>query len=222
MKSISKENYLKEIYKLLYSNEYKTVNASQIADNLDISRAAVSEMLKKLSKEKLLEYEKYKEFKLTTKGEKRALAVLRKHRLWELFLMKVLDLNWSEVHYEAENLEHASSDFLTEKIDLFLGSPSFDPHGDPIPDANGNLPKMPKLKQLSKCTIDRNYKLHRVYDNTSEFMEFLTENGIELSITFRLINKLRFDNSIVIRTKDKEIYLSEKASDNLFVEELGD
>lgn len=132
MSTISKENYLKVIF-----NQNELVNdfvtTSQMAQELDVSNAAISDMAKKLSSEGLITYEKYKGMELTSKGEKMALKVIRRHRLWELFLMKILGLNWSEIHDEAENLEHHSSDFLIDKIDEYLGYPEFDPHGHPIP-----------------------------------------------------------------------------------------
>ena len=135
--SVSTENFLKAIFH--FQNEGLEANSSRMAKKLGISNAAVTDMAKKLSRQKLIIYQKYKGLKLTEKGRTLAVSIIRRHRLWELFLHDVLGLSWAEVHDEAEMLEHQTSNFLIEKIDKYLGHPEFDPHGAPIPDQRWNI-----------------------------------------------------------------------------------
>lgn len=138
MNSLTEENYIKAIYKLCEKSA-DAVSTNAIAEKMHTKAASVSDMLKKLSKKKLINYRKYQGVTLTAKGEKLALAIVRKHRLWELFLVQKLNFKWDEVHDIAEQLEHIQSDELVKRIDKFLDHPKFDPHGDPIPDVNGKL-----------------------------------------------------------------------------------
>ncbi|MEN8194662.1 MAG: metal-dependent transcriptional regulator, partial [Bacteroidota bacterium] len=141
MPSISKENYLKAVYQLC-QNSANSVSTLALAQKLNITNAATSDMAKGLLKQGFVNYKKYKGVSLTSKGKEIAVGILRRHRLWELFLMQSLELGWEEVHNEAENLEHQTSDFLIDKIDDYLGNPQFDPHGEPIPQKNGSIPRM--------------------------------------------------------------------------------
>jgi DtxR family Mn-dependent transcriptional regulator len=174
-------------------------------------------MAKKLSKEGLVKYEKYKGIILTPHGEKAALKVIRRHRLWELFLMNVLGLDWSEVHDEAEKLEHYSSDFLIDKIDEYLGYPDFDPHGHPIPKKNGSIPETPNVILLAEAETKNKYELIRVNDKESELINFLKKVGLKLNSKLEIVDKLDYDNSISVRVNKKNITLSKKVTDNLFV-----
>src|ERR1700754_3538559 len=144
----SEENYIKSIFHL--QQETGLVNTNSLAAEMKTRPASVTDMLKKLKSKKLLQYEKYKGFKLNEAGKKAALDIVRKHRLWEFFLVEKLKFDWDKVHPIAEELEHISSEELIQRLDNFLGNPSFDPHGDPIPDKNG---KIPVIKQLSLSEI---------------------------------------------------------------------
>jgi DtxR family Mn-dependent transcriptional regulator len=217
MSTISKENYLKAIYN--YKNsEGETATTSNLAKDLEVSNAAISDMAKKLSDSGLITYEKYKGMELTSKGERIALNVIRRHRLWELFLMKVLELNWSDIHDEAERLEHHTSESLIDKIDEYLNYPEFDPHGHPIPKKNGMFPKSPKIILLSNAELNRNYIFVRVNDRKSELISFLTNLGITLNTNLTVLEKFNFDESIVVRINDRKISLSKKVSENMYVQ----
>ena len=158
MPTISKENYLKSIYSL-NSTHGENVSTSQVAQKLEITNAATSEMARKLAKLGYLNYEKYKGVELTEKGRKVALQIIRRHRLWEVFLINVLGMSWSEVHDEAEKLEHNTSETLINKIDEHLDFPEFDPHGHPIPNKFGEFPKLPKLVNLINAEVGKKYKI---------------------------------------------------------------
>jgi len=219
MPTISKENYLKAVYSRV--NEVGSgATTSALAEKLDISNAAISEMAKKLSEDGLITYAKYKGMELTGEGKKIALRVIRRHRLWELFLMKVLDLSWSEVHDEAENLEHSTSDYLIDKIDHYLGYPKFDPHGYPIPQKNGSIPKTPDLIELKNAITGMKYKVSRVNDANNEMMIYLTKIGMSLSKEIEVIEKLAFDNSVIIKVGSEKHSLSELVASNIFVERI--
>jgi DtxR family Mn-dependent transcriptional regulator len=215
MSTITKENYLKTIF--VQSNIGENAYTSKMAKKLSVSNAAISDMAKKLSLEGLVTYEKYRGMVLTSAGEKIALKVLRRHRLWELFLTKVLRMSWSEVHDEAEKLEHHSSDALIDKIDEFLLYPEFDPHGEPIPKKNGLLPKSPKSIPIIKGEIGNKYQIVRVDDQNRELMNYLTKNDLLLNTKVEIIDRLSFDNSVIVKIKDKKISLSEKISQSVFV-----
>ncbi|MBL1212352.1 MAG: metal-dependent transcriptional regulator [Ignavibacteriae bacterium] len=216
MSTISKENYLKTLY-TKDKIENVVVTTSQIAESLNVSNAATSEMAKKLSNQGLVNYKKYKGIELTNRGEKIALNVLRRHRLWELFLMEVLNLTWDEVHDEAELLEHQTSENLIDKIDEYLNFPEFDPHGSPIPNKKGKLPLMPKLKPLLSGEEGATYKVARVSDKNSELIKYFTKIGLTLNKKIKIIEKLTFDNSIVIELNNSSISLSEKTAQSVFL-----
>ncbi len=216
MPSISKENYLKTVF-IRNQSEKKPVSTTEIASRLEISNAATSEMARKLAESGLIKYEKYKGLQLTKKGEKIAIDVIRRHRLWELFLVKVLNLNWAEVHDEAEKLEHISSEKLIDKIDEFLNYPDFDPHGEPIPRKNGKLPVIPETKKLSEAEIGKKYQIAKVDDSSNELMNYLMKIGVKLNETVQVLEKLSFDNSLVIELNGQRINLSEKVTESIFV-----
>ena len=219
MLTISKENYLKAVYK--FGKEGKsTISASTIAGELQVSNAAVTDMAKRLSEQGLLDYQKYKGLQLTKAGEKSALKVIRRHRLWEYFLTKVLDLSWAEVHDEAENLEHSTSEFLIDKMDAFLGFPKFDPHGSPIPDKNGKLPKSPVLVKMQDAEVNRRYQIARVQDGNTQLMNYLIRIGLNLHTAIKVIEKFSFDNSISIETAEGTFLLSEKVVEAISLTEI--
>lgn len=216
MPTISKENYLKEIYTSTNLSG-ELVSTSMLAEKLEITNAATSEMAKKLAEQGLIQYEKYKGLELTEEGKKVALNIIRKHRLWELFLIKVLKLNWSEVHHEAELLEHQTSDNLIDKIDEFLGYPKFDPHGAPIPDKYGVLPKTPAAIPLAEAKKGKSYIVSKVNDQITGLVEYFTKIELLLGTVFIVLDKLEFDESVLIKFNNKEISLSKLVSENLFV-----
>ena len=219
MLTISKENYLKAIYKHR-EGENLPVPASYIADELQVSNAAISKMAKTLSGEGLLDYQKHKGVRLTDEGEKFALKVIRRHRLWELFLINVLGLTWGEVHDEAERLEHSTSEFLIDKMDEFLGYPKFDPHGSPIPDKDGKLPDLPAVIKMSDCQEGRTYRVARVQDGDSQLMKYLTRIGINLNTEIRILEKFSFDHSIDIEMKGHNYLLSEKVVESIWLTDV--
>jgi len=216
MTSISKENYLKLIFAHNEKNN-QFVTTSVLAHELEISNAATSEMAKKLNNSGFVTYQKYKGIELTKKGKKIALDVVRRHRLWELFLMKVLGLSWAEVHDEAERLEHISSEKLIDRIDAFLEFPVLDPHGEPIPTKNGKMPKIPKSIKLSEGQVGNRYKITKVEDAGNNLISYLSRIGIELNQTLDIIEKLSFDNSVIVKYEGNELSLSEKVANHLFI-----
>ena len=216
MSTISKENYLKTIYSENFNTD-KAVSVTTLSERLGVTKAAVSDMAKKLAELNYINYKPYKGISLSSKGKKIAMQIIRRHRLWELFLINVLDLSWSEVHDEAEKLEHCTSDILVNKIDDFLGNPKFDPHGDPIPNKKGVMPLLPKLIKLSDVSIGSKYKVARVNDRSKELMNYLTKLNIQLNTEIKIIDKLNYDNTIFVIIKNKTIPLSEKITGKIYV-----
>lgn len=216
MATISKENYLKTIFNYK-ANSGVNATTVKVAQDLSVSNAAISEMAKKLSEEGLISYKKYKGMELTSNGEKVALKVIRRHRLWELFLVKALGIGWNEVHGEAERLEHHTSEFLIDKIDEYLGFPDFDPHGHPIPKKNGTIPKTPKVILLSEAEKDNVYEFVRVDDRDSELINYLIRIGFLLNTELTVVDKLSFDNSVTISFNKKTLSMSKKLTKSIYV-----
>lgn len=190
--SVAIENFVKAIY----NNEKQDITNTKpgnIASKLGISNAAATDMAKKLDAKGLLNYQKYKALKLTKEGEKIALNVIRKHRLWESLLFQMFDMSLHEIHREAELLEHQTSDFLTEKISEYLGHPKFDPHGDPIPNANGKITTKDTSIALINANENQNYIIARLMSTDKEFFEFCAVNGIKYGN--KLTVKKQFQNS---------------------------
>jgi DtxR family Mn-dependent transcriptional regulator len=177
--SLTIENYVKTIYHVCVDQDHRPAATGQLATALGVSPSTVTSMLKTLSEGGLAEYTPYEGVALTEAGRALALRVLRRHRLIELFLVRTLDLSWDEVHEEAENMEHAVSDHLVDRIDAFLGYPRFDPHGDPIPKADGTV-EMTHSRCLSQWPVGRAFRLVRVLDQSPEFLRFLAEHGLAL------------------------------------------
>jgi DtxR family Mn-dependent transcriptional regulator len=180
MASLTVENYVKAIYQIACQGEPGTAVATgEIAATLQVSPGTVTGMLKTLSEASLATYTPYEGARLTSAGDRLALAVLRRHRLVELFLSQTLEMAWDEVHEEAEHLEHAISDRLAERIDAYLGHPDVDPHGDPIPRADGSIPE-PGGVPLVRLDPGATFRLVRVVDQDSAFLRYLTESGLDL------------------------------------------
>lgn len=216
MKNISKEDYLSAIYKL--RDEAGEIKPNLIAENLDISPAAVTDMLKKLAVDGFVQYKKYKGIKLTPKGEKYAVNMIRKHRLWETFLYQTLNMPWEKIHDEAEKLEHSSSDELVDKLEEFLNFPKFDPHGYPIPDKTGSLPKHKPVAALSELNKNDKGVIARISDFKSELLVYVSKQGLTIGQKITVKDKLDFDGTVLIKTNSNEISLSNKIASNIFIQ----
>lgn len=218
MLSQTEENYLKAIYTINLLTG-KSVSTNNIAEKLKTKASSVTDMIKKLSEKKLVDYKKYKGTSLTSEGEKFAVEIVRKHRLWEVFLVDKLGFKWNEVHELAEQLEHIKSDTLTDRLESFLEFPTHDPHGDPIPDKNGKI-EHHKNVMLSSIKINNSCKVIGVIDSSSAFLKYLDNSNIKLGSTLKVLSKEEFDNSIIIENEFKNISISNLISKNLFVKKI--
>ena len=212
------ENFVKAIYKngKRDNNDTKPGN---IAKELGISNAAATDMAKKLSAKDLLHYKKYQELKLTDKGTKMALNVVRKHRLWEALLFKLFDLSLHDIHKEAELLEHQTSDLLANKISAYLGHPKFDPHGDPIPNEHGEITTIDTSISLSQAEEGKTYIISRLMSDDKEFFEFCSQNEIKYSNTVFVSKQLRNNRMTQILVKNNTILLNQDFSSIIYVNE---
>lgn len=213
----TEENYIKAIYAIAEGGEAGAASVNEIAERMQTRPATVTDMLRKLSEKSLIHYEKYKKVQLTGEGRGLALSVIRRHRLWETFLHKTLNFSWDEVHEVAEQLEHIQSQQLVARLDDFLGFPDFDPHGDPIPKSNGELPVSSAIT-LAKAEIGAKCKVVAVKDTSATFLQQLA--GYDLHIGSRLTVQERqpYDGSLtVVMDKKKTLHFSEKIAENLMV-----
>lgn len=215
MATFSEENYLKAIYHL---SKYGSilVSTNDIAEKIKTKASSVTDMLKKLAEKKLVDYKKYQGACLTKKGEIVAANVIRKHRLWEVFLVENLKFTWDEVHDVAEQLEHIKSHKLINELDAFLEYPTKDPHGDPIPDKNGKIVKNSSLNILELKTGEEGILTH-VKDSSDVFLKYLNKNNLSLGDKIKVIDIEPFDNSVKIETKTKLIVISKNAAKNLYL-----
>ena len=213
--TFSEENYLKTIYHLTIVSDSE-VSTNAIAEMMETKASSVTDMLKKLADKDLVNYIKYQGVSLTNKGKLTAKMIVRKHRLWEVFLVEKLNFPWDEVHDIAEQLEHIKSEQLINKLDDFLGNPTEDPHGDPIPNAKGQIIAIEKqlLSELSENQIGI---CVGVKDSSSEFLKYLDKQGIALGSRIEIIEKETFDSSLKINLDSKELTISNKIAGNLFV-----
>ena len=213
MFSQAEENYLKTIYTL--QNGTKTViNTNLIAYKINTKASSVTDMIKKLSVKELLTYKKYQGVQLTERGEKIALKVIRKHRLWEYFLVKKLNYSWDEVHDIAEQLEHIKSDTLIDNLESYLQFPKFDPHGDPIPDRDGKI-ILTKTVNLLNLKVGQKGTLDSLKDSSDVFLKYLNTKQLALRDRIKVIDIEPFDNSIHIETKTHQLVISKKVAENL-------
>lgn len=211
----SEENYIKRIYHL--QQETGLVNTNSLAAEMNTRPASVTDMLKKLKTKKLLQYEKYKGFKLNENGKKAALDVVRKHRLWEYFLVEKLQFEWDKVHNIAEELEHVSSEELVQRLDNFLGNPAFDPHGDPIPDKHGKMTVI-QQQSLSDTNLKKPVIVSSVSNQTPQMLEMLKHYHIVLGSSITVLKKFEFDGSLEIKVmKNSNCIISEQVAKNVFV-----
>ena len=213
--TISEENYIKVIYRLSLVSP-KGVNTNAIAGMLDTKASSVTDMLKKLSEKELVSYQKYQGVTLTDKGFYSAKMIVRKHRLWEVFLVDKLNFSWDEVHEIAEELEHIKSENLINKLDEFLDFPSFDPHGDPIPNADGEIKKINKLL-LSEADLNKEYQCVGVKDSSSEFLQYLDKQKIALGSKINVKEKESFDDTLLVQIDSRQLTISNKIANNLYV-----
>ena len=213
--SIAEENYIKSIWHLQQTDSNVTTN--ELAAELQTKPASVTDMLKRLKEKKLLNYEPYYGVKLNAEGKKLALNIIRKHRLWEFFLVEKLKFNWDEVHAIAEELEHVSSPELVKRLDDFLGNPRFDPHGDPIPDGSG---KMENINQVSLHQLKENTSaiVTGVGDQSSSLLDVLSKKNISIGTKLEIKQRYPFDNSVEIKIRNQPlITISEQLAKKIFV-----
>lgn len=219
MNSYAEENYLKVIYKLSII-EKKRVITKSIAEKISTKPSSVTDMIQKLAEKKLLNYEKYHGVRLTEKGERVAIGIIRKHRLWEEFLSEYLGFGWDEVHDIAEELEHINSDILIEKLDKFLKYPRFDPHGDPIPDRQGLFPSTESIR-LSELETGKTGIVVGLVDKTGSFLRYLDELEIHIGTQIDVIQQINFDLSIEISVNNKKKkHVSNKVSENILIRRI--
>ncbi len=216
-KDQSTEDYIKGIYQLQRQGERVTTSA--LAHLLGIGDGSVSGMVKKLSVKRLVRHEPYRGVSLTESGMKLALNMVRRHRLWEMFLVKYLGYRWDEIHDEAERLEHATSDELTARLDKLLGYPVVDPHGDPIPDSRGALRK-PDSTSLSASECDRTLRVVRVSDRHPDILHHAAEVGLIPKRTLVIMKKMEFDGSLLVRVGRKQRFISQRMAEAIFVERV--
>lgn len=218
--TFTEENYLKAIYTLQSRQEKEVVSVNEIAEQMQTRPATVTDMMRKLSEKELVDYEKYKKLKLSEKGLDIALQIVRKHRLWETFLHDKLHFSWDEVHEVAEQLEHIHSSKLIDKLNEFLGYPKFDPHGDPIPDAKGDLPESSTLT-LAEATIHKRYKIVAVKDTSIPFLQQLEKMNLSIGSNISIMERMPFDKSNLIKTTEAAtVMLSEKIALNILVKSI--
>jgi DtxR family Mn-dependent transcriptional regulator len=216
MQTLSEENYLKIIYNL-DKQGVKKVTPTAISKALLNNPASVIDMLKRLVDKKLITYDKTKGAKLTSSGKVVAISVIRRHRLWEVFLAEKLAYEWDQVHDIAEQMEHIRSPDLADRLDKFLGFPKHDPHGDPIPSANGEMVSVSRL-MLEEAAVGKTYKVIGVKDSNPEFLQYLKRLDIGIGTTITIKEKITFDNSLMIQIgKNRHTSVSRVFSQNLLI-----
>lgn len=212
----SEENYLKSILKIGIDNGTDEAGTNELALVLEVKPASVNEMLKKLKEKNLVDYKKYSKIKLTESGKDNATYILRKHRLWETFLYEKLNFSWDEVHEIAEELEHINSKMLIDKLDQFLEYPGIDPHGEPIPDKQGNLKKQSK-KTLSEIEAGKSCRMIAVKDNSSPFLRYVMSLGLGINNHIKVIAREKFDGLTTIEVGGEIKIVSQKFAENILV-----
>lgn len=217
MPSFTEENYLKAIYKLAEASPGQEVSTNSIAEVLQTRAASVTDMLRRLGEKGLLHYQRYRGASLTHQGRQLALLTIRKHRLWEVFLVQKLGFNWDEVHDVAEQMEHIQSPLLVRRLDEFLGFPRLDPHGDPIPTEEGNMVR-PANQLVADLVPGEQGSLVAVKNTSAAFLQYLDKVGLKLGSKLEVLDKIEFDNSLEIRINhEAKIMLSAEVSRNLLV-----
>ena len=215
----SEENYLKAIFTLSEDSE-GAISTNDLAEKMLTKASSVTDMLKKLCEKELLEYQKYQGCELTVIGKSHALAIIRKHRLWETFLVDKLSFGWDEVHEIAEQLEHIHSTELTDRLDEFLGFPKVDPHGEPIPGKDGKIESVTNRILLSEASIGIKGIIMGVEDDQTEFLQYLNKIGLHLGTQIEVLDKLSFDGSISINMDGKQVQFSHTIAKQISVKPL--
>ena len=219
----SEEDHLKAVYALLQHSDQengrnRTASTKAIAERLSTKASSVTDMLKKLAEKGLLKHVPYYGVKLSAKGQAAALRLVRKHRLWETFLVERLGFGWNEVHEVAEQLEHVSSDKLTNSLEEYLGHPRFDPHGDPIPDRDGNV-QVRSTRPRTRCVVGGRVRLAAVKGPNDALLQLLDQKGIGIGMVYHVRSRQVFDGSIELRSKEgQESTVSEQVAAQLLVE----
>ncbi len=215
MNTLSEENYLKAIFHL-ERHLGDSVSTNAIAKKMETKASSVTDMIKKLADKGLVSYKKYQGVNLTKQGSLSATSIIRKHRLWEVFLVNELNFSWDEVHDVAEQLEHIKSPKLINELDAFLEFPTHDPHGDPIPDKDGNIKKTDKIV-LSQVRLNEDCICVGVNDSSADFLKYLDKHQIALGSHLKVIAKETFDESMTILINKNELNISKAVSNNLYV-----
>jgi DtxR family Mn-dependent transcriptional regulator len=216
MNSYTEENYLKTIYHLSINGE-ESVSTSGIAAVMNTKAASVTDMLKKLFEKKLINYARYQGVSLTDEGKAIAINIVRKHRLWEFFLVEKLHFKWDEVHELAEELEHITSIELIDRLDKFLGSPKYDPHGDPIPDANGSI-KSDELKPISLLLVNEGGIIMGVREHMPQFLQYLEKMKLTIGNTIEVMEIAGYDQSVLVQINHEDtISISRDVAKNILV-----
>jgi len=218
MFTLAEENYLKTIFHLEFELK-DAVSTNAIAESMETKASSVTDMVQKLAKKNLLSYKKYKGTQLTPEGKKIAANVIRKHRLWEVFLVEKLNFHWDEVHEIAEQLEHIQSDELVTRLNKFLGNPDFDPHGDPIPDSQGNVKRTEK-KLLSELVKNQQGVCVGVKESSGEFLQYLDKKKISIGTKIKILGREFFDGSMIIQVGNDQFFISHKIAENLYIQTL--
>jgi DtxR family Mn-dependent transcriptional regulator len=219
MQSYTEENYLKAIYNLS-SIENQVVSTNAIAEKLSTKASSVTDMLKKLADKKFIRYEKYQGAELTEKGKKIAVNIIRKHRLWEVFLVNHLNFKWDEVHEIAEELEHIHSEKLIDRLEQFLNFPQFDPHGDPIPNKEGKIFHHKEIT-IKDLKVGEYGIIVGVKDHHPEFLRYLENAKLILGTTIQVVKIFKWDNSFIIKCNNKkDISISDKVASNLYIKKI--
>ena len=216
MASLTVENYLKTIYQLCGRNDAATASTGALAEALKVSPGTVTSMLKTLSESGLATYTPYEGARLTPPGVKLALRVLRRHRLVELFLVTTLNMTWDEVHDEAEHLEHAVSELLVDRIDAFVGRPPPDPHGDPLPRADGSVDE-PATRSLAECVVGEKFRFVRVLDQSADFLRYLTESDLTIGRSGEVTSNRPASGAMTVRVGNKTTTLGLAAAQKILV-----
>lgn len=211
----SEENYIKGIYHLSQGGK-TAISTNAIAGQMETKPSSVTDMIKRLSEKGMVHYKKYQGVYLTEKGTRQALKVIRKHRLWEVFLVEKLDFTWDEVHEVAEQLEHIDSEKLIDRLDDLLDNPDYDPHGDPIPDKEGRF-KTREKKLLSNMPISSQGICVGVKDSSSSFLKFLDKHHIELGKRVKVLDREPYDHSMEVEIGDRRLQISHQIASNLYI-----
>lgn len=214
--TVAEENYLKAIYHLSDGGK-KSVSTNDIAAEIKTKAASVSDMLRKLGEKEVIEYRKYYGLQITETGKRLALQTIRKHRLWEVFLVEKLNFAWDEVHEVAEQLEHIQSPLLIQRLDAYLNFPKFDPHGDPIPDEFGDVRSRPRV-QLIEMEVNQTGQIVAVKDSSAAFLRYLDKVGAYIGARIKVLDKVEFDGSLEILVDQKKtLFMSKDVASNILV-----